>query len=225
MPDILFNLIIFIIITDFVFSYILEYLNYSSWPSKIPETIRDFYSDQKYSEAFYYNQDKYFLSSVSSTFSYIILLGMLYAGGFYYVDEAAGVISNHPITSAILFFIILYAGNEILTLPISYYNTFVIESKYGFNRTKAPLFIKDKIVSFLISSVIISAVISILIFFYEMLGEKSWIISWIIFTVFILLIQYFYTGLIVPLFNKLTPLEEGQLKKKIEEYALKVNFP
>jgi len=115
-------------------------------------------------------------------------------------------------------------GSDILTTPLSYYKTFVIEEKYGFNKSKKKLFFFDKLKGWILMIVAGGAILALITWFYEQTGEHFWMYTWIFVTIFSLFMTLFYSSLIVPLFNKQTPLQEGELKTKLEIFATKVGF-
>jgi STE24 endopeptidase len=115
-------------------------------------------------------------------------------------------------------------GSEIISTPISYYNTFVIEEKFGFNKTTKQIFWVDKIKGLLMNILVGGAILSLISWFYLLTENNFWIYSWILVTAFSLFLNMFYAKLIVPLFNKQTPLENGALKSAIESYGKKVGF-
>ncbi|MGB0892336.1 MAG: M48 family metallopeptidase, partial [Flavobacteriaceae bacterium] len=113
---------------------------------------------------------------------------------------------------------------DILSTPLSYYKTFVIEEKFGFNKTTKKTFFLDKIKGWFMSAILGGGIISLIILFYQQAGENFWIYAWVLVAVFSLFMNMFYAKLIVPIFNKQTPLEDGELKSAIENYAKKVGF-
>jgi STE24 endopeptidase len=115
-------------------------------------------------------------------------------------------------------------GSDIISTPFSYYHTFVIEEKFGFNKTTRKLFFIDKIKGLLMSVVLGGGVLALIIWFYQLTGKNFWLYAWGAVAVFTIFMNMFYTKLIVPLFNKQTPLEDGELKSQIENYASKVGF-
>jgi STE24 endopeptidase len=125
---------------------------------------------------------------------------------------------------ALIFFGIIMLGSDFLTTPFSYYQTFVIEKKFGFNKSTKKIFWLDKLKGWLISILIGGGVLAIIMWFYQQTGKNFWIYAWILIAVFSLFINLFYAKLIVPLFNKQTPLENGELKTAIEKYAGNVGF-
>ena len=225
MTHFLFNIIIVVILFFYILESYIEYLNYTSWPSVLPDDLKEYYSPSKYVKAFFYNQEKYFLSTFINSINLIVLFLMIVMGGFNLVDSFARSITKNAILISVIFFITLFIANHILMIPFQIYNTFVIENKYGFNRTGISLFIKDNIISLILLSILIAAVVTTIIFLYEKAGKISWLYVWILLSVFFLFIQYYYTTIIVPLFNKLTLLEKGPLYIKIKDYAKKINFP
>jgi STE24 endopeptidase len=112
----------------------------------------------------------------------------------------------------------------IISLPISYYSNFVIEEKFGFNKMTRKLFFIDTIKSIILSIVIGGAIISLIIWLYTLDENNFWIYSWIVVTFFSIFMMMFYSSLIVPIFNKQTPLEDGELRNAIEDFAKKVGF-
>ena len=115
-------------------------------------------------------------------------------------------------------------GSDILTTPFSYYKTFVIEEKFGFNKSTKKIFWIDKLKGGLMSILLGGGILSLIIWFYQFAGENFWMYAWALVAVFSLFMNMFYAKLIVPLFNKQTPLEDGELKTAIEKYAKKVGF-
>ena len=114
--------------------------------------------------------------------------------------------------------------SDIITTPFSYYKTFVIEEQFGFNKTTTKTFILDKLKGLLMMAIIGGGIIAIIIWFYQITGNQFWLYAWGIVTVFTVFMNMFYSRLIVPMFNKQTPLEEGDLRNKISEYANSVGF-
>ncbi len=220
----LFYIIIAIILIDFVVDKIVDSLNASKFNDPIPQELEDVYDDAEYRKSQNYKRDVYRFGLISSVFSLLILLGFLFIEGFAYVDSIAGSFTENPIYKALIFFGIIMFASDILTLPFSYYSTFVIEEKYGFNKTTKKLFFLDKLKSWGLMIVVGGGILALIVWFYQLTATNFWWYSWILVTVFMVFINMFYAKLIVPIFNKQSPLEEGTLRSKIEEYAQKVGF-
>ncbi|WP_397447035.1 M48 family metallopeptidase [Polaribacter sp. R77954] len=223
-PTTLFYILITIIIISFIIDKILDALNTKHFDDKIPEKLADVYDQDEYKKSQAYKKTNANFSNLTSTFSIIITLSFFFADGFKYVDAFARSFTTNPILVALIFFGVILFGSDILTTPFSYYKTFVIEEKFGFNKSTKKTFVLDKLKGWLMSSIIGGGILSLIIWFYEFSGADFWIYAWILVAVFSLFMNMFYAKLIVPLFNKQTPLEDGDLKSAIEKYAQKVGF-
>ncbi|MCP4121297.1 MAG: M48 family metallopeptidase [Bacteroidetes bacterium] len=221
----LFWLIIVFILGEFVLSKYLSRLNSKSWSPEVPEELRGLYDEEKYAKAQAYDKEKTKLGNISSYFSLALLLLMLFFKGFAWLNGWAMSVSSNPILQALLFFGMLAIVSDILSLPFSTYGIFHIEDKYGFNKMTWKTYFSDKIKGLLLSTILGGGLISLIIWFYHSAGPQFWLYAWIAVTAVSLFFAMFYTTLIVPLFNKLTPLEDGSLRNKIEEFAGKVSFP
>jgi len=221
----LFYIIIGIIIFEFCLSQFLNFINSKTWENEIPAELADLYDAEKYAKAQQYDKAKQNLSNISSILSLILTLAFIIFGGFEYVDNIARSYSTHPIAIALIFFGIIYIAVDIISSPFAIYGTFVIEEKFGFNKTTVATYIKDKLKGYVMTALIGGGMLSLIILIYNQMPNNFWWIAWIAISVFTLFFASFYTTLIVPIFNKLTPLEDGSLRAKIDEYAQKVKFP
>src|SRR5690606_35762166 len=141
-----------------------------------------------------------------------------------YVDTIARSYSDNAIVIALLFFGIIMIGSSIIMFPFSYYHTFVIEEKFGFNKTTKKTFFIDKIKGLVLSAALGGGILALIIWFYGLTNENFWLYAWGAVAVFTIFMNMFYTKLIVPLFNQQTPLSEGELRTQIENYASTVGF-
>ncbi len=220
----LFYIIIAIIVINFIVDKILDALNAKHYNDTIPDELTDVYDDVDYKKSQAYKTTNYKFSIWSSTFSTVLTLVFLMADGFEFVDNIARNYSSNPIIIALLFFGIIMLASDILTTPFSYYKTFVIEEKFGFNKTTKKTFILDKIKGLLMMAIIGGGLLALIIWFYQWTGHQFWLYAWGIITLFTVFMNMFYAKLIVPLFNKQTPLDTGSLRDKISEYAHSVGF-
>jgi STE24 endopeptidase len=218
-------IILAFIVFDFVLEYILDTLNAKTWDLPIPQELSGIYDDEKYEKARNYHKAKEQLSSIATILSTIIIIVFLWFKGFAMVHLYLANISNSPILQAILFFGAFAIASDIIGLPFELYGIFVIEEKFGFNKMTWKTYISDKIKGYLLGAIIGGILLSLFVWFYTFAGNLFWIYAWILFTAFTLFFTMFYTSLIVPLFNKLNPLEDGSLREKIEAFAKKINFP
>ncbi len=220
----LFYIIIAILIIQFFIETVLDYLNAKRYGNPVPEELNDVFNAEEYEKSQAYKKTNYRFGLLTSTFSMVLTLGFLIFGGFEWVDQIARSITDNPIVIALLFFGIIMIGSDIVTLPFSYYSTFVIEEKFGFNTTTQSTFFMDKLKGWGLMVVVGGGLLALIIWFFEWAGSNFWIYAWALVAIFSLFMNLFYSKLIVPLFNKLTPLEAGGLKTKIENYAENVGF-
>ena len=220
----LFYVIIVILVVQYLVHQLLEYLNAKRFKSQVPNELSDVFDDAEYQKSQQYKKANYQFGLFSDGFSLVFTLGFLLLGGFEWFDGWTRSISQHMIPMALVFFGLIVLGSSILGLPFSYYKTFVIEEKYGFNKTTKKLFFLDKLKGGLLTALLGGGVLSLFILFYQWTGPNFWIYAWMLIGAFILFMNLFYSRLIVPLFNKQTPLADGSLKTAIEGYAKKVGF-
>tara|TARA_R100000353_G_scaffold176098_3_gene148926 strand:+ start:70076 stop:71308 length:1233 start_codon:yes stop_codon:yes gene_type:complete len=223
-PETLFYIIIAILVISFVIDQVLDYLNSKHFNDALPPQLQDVYDDEEYKKSQRYKTERYKFSILTSIVSLVATLLFFILDGFAFVDEIARSISNNPIIIALVFFAIIMIASDILSTPLSYYSTFVIEEKYGFNKTTRKTFFLDKLKSWFMGAIIGGILLGAIIWFYQSTGKSFWLYAWGIVTVFTVLMNLFYARFIVPLFNKQTPLEAGSLRAKIEAYATKVGF-
>tara|TARA_R110002074_G_scaffold224495_1_gene395819 strand:- start:55801 stop:57075 length:1275 start_codon:yes stop_codon:yes gene_type:complete len=220
----LFYIIIGILVLNFVIDKILDTLNAKHFNDPIPAELQDVYNKEEYEKSQAYKKEKYRFGMLTSSISMGATLLFFFLDGFELVDQIARSFSENNIIVALIFFGIIMLANDVLSTPFSYYNTFVIEEKYGFNKTTISTFILDKLKGWLMAAILGGGILSLIIWFYESTGSNFWLYAWGIVIVFSVFLNMFYARLIVPLFNKQTPLKEGSLRSKIEAYASKVGF-
>ena len=223
-PQLIFYFILGIISFNFVLETFLDYLNFSRFDAQIPSEISQVYDDEEYQKSQKYKKDKFKLRVFQSAFSFVLIVLFLSFDGFEKLDTLAKQIFDDSIGISLVFFGILFLVSEVLSLPFTYYSTFVIEEKYGFNTSTKALFWIDQLKSMLLTVIVGGIVLGLIILFYQVVGSDFWWYTWIFITVISIFTNMFYAKLIVPIFNKQTPLEEGALRNKIEDYATRLNF-
>jgi len=223
-PTILFYIIIGILIISFCFDTLLNALNAKRFSDPIPNKLSDVYDQEAYQKSQSYSHTRYRFSKISGGFGFVITLTFFFFDGFAWVDALTRTYFENPIVIALVFFGIIYFANELVGIPFSYYNTFVIEDAFGFNKTNFKTFITDKLKGWGITLLFGGAVLAGLVWFYEVSGSFFWVYAWGFITLISVLINRFYAQLIVPLFNKQKPLEDGELRQAIEIYSKQVGF-
>ena len=220
----LFYIIIAILIIDYLIDSIIGNLNAQKFDDPIPEDLKDVYQKEEYEKSQAYKMENYRFSNTTGMFSLILTLGFLMLDGFDVVDQFARETTSNPILITLIFFGVIILGSDIITTPFSYYHTFVIEEKYGFNKSSVKTFILDKLKGWIMMAIIGGGILALIVWFYQVAGDSFWLYAWGVVAAFTLFINMFYSRIIVPLFNKQSPLEDGSLKTKIQQYAAKVGF-
>lgn len=224
MAQTIFYIIIAIIIFDFVFEQGLAYLNAKHWSMSLPDQLKDLYNEKEYSKSQAYQKVNHRFGMLTSTFSFLLVLMMLLFGGFALLDAWALAFSGHYLLNALIFFALLGLSSDLLTTPFELYHTFVIEERFGFNKTTVKTFITDKLKGWLLGALLGGGLLALIIWIWQLTGDWFWIIAWAIITMISVLMSMFYSSIIVPLFNKQEPLADGPLKEAIEAFATKAGF-
>jgi len=225
MYNIWFWVIIGILSFNFLLGLWLNLLNASSLSEDLPDEVSDIYEAEKYAKSQKYTRENIRFALITKTFSFIVIMLMLFFRGFAFFDElAVKLVGEGVIKTALVFFLLLYLINEVISLPFDIYDTFVIEKKYGFNKTTRSVFIGDKIKSLFLTIIIGGLLLWAMLYFYNITQKNFWIYAWILISFFSIFMAMFYSNLIVPLFNKQTPLEEGELRTAIQDFAQKAGF-
>ena len=224
-PQYFLYLIIGLVVFGFLFEQLLDYLNLKHMKEELPPELEGIYPAEEYRRSIAYQKERQRFSFLVSTLSFTVLLVMLLSGGFGWLDSWLRQYLEHPIWLALAFFGILFLASDLLSLPFQLYSTFGIEQKWGFNKTTPKTFVADKLKGYLLAALLGGGILAGLIWLLLNLGQSFWIYFWVIMALFSLAANMFYSSLILPLFNKLSPLPEGELKDAIYSYSQKVNFP
>ncbi|PCH76289.1 MAG: peptidase M48 [Flavobacteriaceae bacterium] len=217
-------LILGLLSTHFIVEQYIAWLNTKNYAKKIPDLLVGIYNKEAYKSSQLYKNTTYNFGLISSTFSFILIVIFFLFDGFSWVDTFAKSICEQPIGISLLFFGVLGLANEIITVPFAYYQTFYIEESVGFNNSTKTTFWMDKIKGLLLGLVLGGLFLAAIHWFYLQTSEHFWLYAWGLITCFSLLINLFYAQLIVPIFNKQTPLEAGELKNAITIFANSVGF-
>lgn len=220
----LFYIILFIILADFALDRYLDRLNIRYAGKELPALLKGIFDEEKYTKQQAYLRANHIFGLWSSAFNLLVLLGMMLLSGFSLVNSVAGSLTPHPIGQALIFFGMIMLAAGLLNLPFSVYDTFVIEQKFGFNKTTPRTFVLDLIKSVALSAILGGGILSLVIWIYGKTGSWFWLLAWGVVTLISVFMSMFYSNLIVPLFNKQTPLPEGELRSAIRDFANRVGF-
>ena len=217
-------LILGIILFKYLLNLVIEILNLKYVDPQLPKEFIGYYDAEKYKKSQLYLKEKTNFGLIEDTFMTLITVGFILYGGFNIFDKFARGFGYGNIISGLIFLGILMLASQILSLPFAIYHTFVIEEKYGFNKTTIKTFILDIIKGLLIGAIIGGIAFSGILWFFEKAGTLAWMYCWIALTVFQLFLMFIAPVVIMPLFNKFIPLEDGLLKQTLEKYAKTQNF-
>lgn len=223
-PASLLLIIAAITVASYLLDQFLDFLNYRHLDPVLPEKLSSIYDSEKYAASQLYEKTRIRFGFITATYDLFLILLMLYFKGFAFVDRLSRSITGNEILVILIFFGIILYASDILKLPFSIYSTFVIEEKFGFNKTTPKTFILDHIKGWLVSGIIGGILLAAISWFYLLTGQMFWIYALILFAAFSVFMTMFYSTLIVPLFNKQSPLPDGELKQAIEEFSQKAGF-
>ena len=220
-----FYIIIGMILFEYILSLLVDILNVKSLNPNLPDEFKDVYDQDKYEKSQNYTKSNTKFSFLTSSFSLLISLYFIFGGLYNSIDLYVRSYGFSEIVTGLLFFALLFVINDLLNIPFSLYKTFVIEEKYGFNKTTLKTFCSDKFKGYLLMIGIGAPVLSTIIYFFSNYSQYGWFYVWLFIIAFSIILQPVFTIFIAPMFNKFTPLQEGPLLNKIKDYLNKVNFP
>ncbi len=219
-----FWIFIALIVLDFIKDFWLDYLNAQHFDDPVPEELQDVYDSESYRKSIEYKKALHKFGFYKSFFYLFVILLFLFMNGFAWLDQTVSEFTQSAVWQSILFFMFLLVAESIISLPFSYYSVFKIEEKFGFNRMTLKTFVTDKIKSLFLSLIFLLIIGYPVIWIYYRFPDKFWWLAWLVVAGFSIVLNFLYSDLIVPLFNKQTPLEEGELRDRLEELARKAGF-
>ena len=223
------NIYMIIILATLLITYIIKLvsniLNIKSLDPVLPEEFKDVFDKEKYRKSQEYTKVKTKFGLINSTYQLIITIAFWFLGGFNWLDLIVRGWGFHPIISGLIYIGILVFALDILDIPFDIYDTFVIEEKFGFNKTTPKTFVMDKLKAYMLMIIIGGLVLSGIMAFFQYAGAFAWVYCWIAVAIFSIFMIFVAPTWIMPLFNKFTPLEDGELKTAILDYMDKVKFP
>jgi STE24 endopeptidase len=224
MINLVFILLIGILVLGYVLGRILDTLNLKHILPVLPEELSNIFDPEEYKKSQMYKRDNTRFSFFTSSLGLVLLLILFFTGGFGWLDRQLADLGLPYILHVLVFFGILAFIGDLLTTPLELYDTFVLEERYGFNRTTIRTFVLDKLKGWLLGALLGGGLLALITWIYMLTGRWFWLIALGVVTLISLLLTMFYSNLIVPLFNKQTPLEEGTLRQKIENFAREAGF-
>lgn len=217
-------IILIALLADYLIGIVSDLLNIRAMKSQIPSEFEGVYDAESYARSQAYTKERTRFGLLSGTFSIILLLIFWFAGGFQWVDEIVRGFGYGPVLTGVSYIALIMVAQTLISLPFGIYSTFVIEEKYGFNKTTPGLFVSDMAKSLALGVAIGGPLLATVLWFFESFGAQAWLWIWGILTLFTLGLQYIAPTWIMPLFNKFEPLEDETLKERLLRYAERVNF-
>ena len=223
-PQFYLCLVIGLLLGEYAFNLLTEYLNIKNIRTNLPDEFKGFYDDLKYGKSQEYLRENTRFEIITSTLMLAFTIIFILIGGFNHIDKLARYFNYGGILTGIIFSLFLKFMMDALELPFDIYDTFIIEKKYGFNKTKPKTFILDFLKDWLLTIIIGAPLIAAVLYIFTSFGGKAWLYVWLFIMATQLLLAFLAPVIILPLFNKFTPLKEGKLKEEIENYAKTQNF-
>jgi len=212
------------LLISFVVELVAEWLNLKALSPAIPAGYEGLYDAQQYAKSQEYTRVRTKFGLIHSAFSLAVLLIFWFAGGFNWLDHLVRNFGLGPVLTGLLYIGILVLASDLLSLPFSIYSTFVIEERFGFNRTTPRTFVTDWLKGLGLKAILGGAILALILSFFEAAGPAAWIYCWIASSLILIVLQFVAPIWIMPLFNKFTPLPDGELRKALNDYASKVHF-
>ena len=217
--------IVTFILVDFAAGRVIDYLNESNKNVALTGVAAEIYNPDEYAKSLEYGTAKYKVEMLTSVMTTVIMLSAIILGWFAWLDQAIRDRYSNDLLVTVIFFGVLILVSMIGNLPISYYSTFVIEEKFGFNKTTKKLFVMDTIKQLLLSVALGLPVIALIAWIYQNLETTFWLVGWLAVSAITLFMFVFGTRIFLPMFNKLKPLPEGELRSEVEDYCQSQGFP
>ena len=218
------TVILVTLIGSYLLNNVADFLNLANLNQPIPEEFKNYYDKEKYNKSQDYLITNTKFGFITSSFDLIIILGFWFSGGFQFIDSFVRSFNYGSIVTGLLFTGLLVILNFVISLPFSIYSTFVIEEKFGFNKTTPLVFLIDIVKSITLGTILGGILLSTVFWFFEFGGTFAWAFCWVASTLFLLVVQYIVPTWIMPLFNKFTPMPDGELKEAILNYANSIDF-
>ncbi|BCX50083.1 peptidase M48 [Haloferula helveola] len=204
--------------------FVATLLNIRALEPETPDEFKDVFDDGRFAKSQDYTRTNARFGIIESIVSLFTLLCFWFIGGFGWLDALTRAWAGDGIFAGLLFLGLIFIGHYLIHLPLSIYSTFVIEEKFGFNRTTPGVFVADQFKSLLLMLILVAPLIAGILWIFDSVPH-AWLWAWLLFSGFQLFVTYIAPTAILPLFNKFTPMPEGELRTAIERMAVKCEFP
>jgi STE24 endopeptidase len=212
------------LIGGWLLNLITGILNLKALTTELPDEFEGEYEADKYARSQEYTRAKNSFGQISDTVQMVLLVGFILLGGYNWVDSLVRSMALPELVTGLLFFGSLFLLSQLVSLPFGIYRNFVLEERFGFNRTSPGTFVLDLLKGWFLSIVLIGALLAGIIAFFSFTGPLGWLWAWGVVSLVMIAMPTIFVTVIAPMFNKFTPLDEGELKEAISGYAKKVSF-
>lgn len=219
-----FVVVLIIVVGLYLFDLVANWLNLSSLSTNVPGEFAEVFDADEYKKSQDYTRTTTRYEFITDTFGLLVFLGFWLSGGFGWLDELVRGWGFGPVMTGVLFIFLLVIGQYLISLPFSLYDTFVIEERFGFNKMTIGTFLSDQVKSLALQAIIGGPILALLLWLF-ITYDQAWLYAWLSMTAISLLMTYLAPTLIMPLFNKFEPLEEGELKSEIDRLSGACQFP
>ncbi|MBW2442101.1 MAG: M48 family metallopeptidase [Deltaproteobacteria bacterium] len=218
-------IILLALLADFLLNGLADYLNLTRLRDELPAGFEGVYDPDRYRQSQAYLRANTRFGWITAAFDLIILLAFWFGKGFPLLDQWVRSFNYGPVVCGLIYMATLMLFKATLSLPFSLYHTFVIEERFGFNQTTWSTYILDRLKGLLLAVLLGAPLLGAVLAFFEYAGANAWWLCWAAVTLYMLGVQFIAPTWIMPLFNKFTPLETGELKSAILSYADSIKFP
>jgi len=219
------GIILVAIAIDFILHGLADILNLRNLRQELPVEFKGIYNSEQYRKSQQYLQVNTLFGWVTSGFNLLIIFAFWFGRGFPLLDRWVRSWNLSPVLTGMMYIGTLILFKALLTIPFDIYATFVIEERFGFNRTTWATFLTDLLKGFLLAIVLGAPLLAGILAFFEYAAANAWWYCWVAVTLYMLGVHFIAPTWIMPLFNKFTPLEAGELKSAILSYAKAIHFP
>ncbi len=217
-------IILITLLLQFLLNTIADALNLKALKHEIPSALAEVYKSDEYRKSQEYTQSRTRFGFITSSFGLLIILIFWFTGGFNFLDQTVRSWGLGSIVNGLIYIGILVIAYELLTLPFSVYSTFVIEERFGFNSTTPRIFITDILKGLALTVLLGGPLLAGILALFEYAGDYAWLYCWLTVTIYMIVMLFIAPIWIMPLFNKFTPMESGELKDAIQSYARSTGY-
>jgi STE24 endopeptidase len=203
----------------------VSWLNVRALKPSLPDEFREIYDEEEYRRFLKYTATTARFEWIENTFNFVLLLAFWFCGGYQLLDHFVRSAQLGPITSGLCYMGALWLGHWLINLPFEVYGTFIIEQRFGFNKMTPLTFASDSLKSLILSGLLGGSLLVLILAIFERGGPWVWLPAWIVTSALLILFVFIAPAIILPLFNKFTPLAEGELKSAILRYGEEYRFP